>query len=322
MNQITIALIGQNGVGKATLKAALASGAHGSVRPEVAAVHEQVGRMARGSAGSPVPRAARRDRIGWIRFRGSAVQLRRMADRCGGYAAGRRSGGGIGHGRPASATTAPPIFAHGRRVYPGWRCSSATPTSRAMPNLPRSWKSKRVKCSPVSAIDGADIPVIRGSALRAIQNPLDADAWREIDALHNALDAYVPVPARNVRSAVSDAGRHGLRGRRPGRRRHGPNRARPGRPGEVLEIAGLMDSRTAVVIGVDPQDRAALEAADGDTYEQGIVGDSVTIILAGISIDQVMRGQVLAAPETVTVHTRFTVELELLAKQNGGKRSS
>ena len=162
---------------------------------------------------------------------------------------------------------------------------------------------------------GDDIPVIRGSALQALESgseDIGAEEYASIVELMAAVDEYVPTPPRPVEQPflmpIEDV--FGIKGRgtvATGRIERGVVNS-----GEEIEIVGIKDTRTTVVTGVEMFKK---------TLPTGEAGDNVGCLLRGIDRDEIARGQVLAAPGSITPHTAFTAEVYILSKEEGGRHS-
>ncbi|MCY4108017.1 MAG: elongation factor Tu [Chloroflexi bacterium] len=162
---------------------------------------------------------------------------------------------------------------------------------------------------------GDDIPVIRGSALQALESDstdAESEEYASIRELMEAVDEYVPTPPRPVEQPflmpIEDV--FGIKGRgtvATGRIERGIVNS-----GEEIEIVGIKDTRTTVVTGVEMFKK---------TLPTGEAGDNVGCLLRGIDRDEIARGQVLAAPGSITPHTAFTAEVYILSKDEGGRHS-
>ena len=157
---------------------------------------------------------------------------------------------------------------------------------------------------------GKEIPIIRGSALKALEG--DAEAQKSIEALMKALDAYIPEPKRPLDQpflmAVEDV--FSIKGRgtvATGRIDRGKVKV-----GEEVEIVGLKQSKKSVVTGVEMFRKQ---------LDEGLAGDNVGILLRGIEKDQIERGQVLAKAGTVKAHTEFEAQVYILSKEEGGRHT-
>jgi elongation factor Tu len=162
---------------------------------------------------------------------------------------------------------------------------------------------------------GEEIPVIRGSALAALESgssdPSDA-AYAPILELMAAVDSYIPTPPRAIDQPflmpIEDV--FGIKGRGTvvtGRVERGVVR-----PGEEIEIVGLGERRKVVVTGVEMFQK---------TLDEGQAGDNVGCLLRGVERDEVQRGQVLAKPGSIHPHTRFQAEVYVLGKEEGGRHT-
>ncbi|MFH1737720.1 MAG: elongation factor Tu [bacterium] len=160
---------------------------------------------------------------------------------------------------------------------------------------------------------GDDIPVIKGSALRAMENPEDEEATACILELMEAVDSYIPMPERDVDKpflmAVEDV--FSITGRgtvATGRVERGIVHT-----GDKVEIVGLrMEALPTVVTGVEMFRK---------TLDEGVAGDNVGLLLRGIEKEQVERGQVVAAPGSITPHTKFEGSVYILTKEEGGRHT-
>ena len=162
---------------------------------------------------------------------------------------------------------------------------------------------------------GDDVPVIRGSALSALESESgdrEASEYGSIVELMGAVDEYIPTPARPVERPflmpVEDV--FGIKGRgtvATGRIEQGVVNS-----GEEVEIVGLTDTRTTVVTGVEMFKK---------TLPTGEAGDNVGCLLRGIDRGEIARGQVLAAPGSITPHTAFEAEVYILGKDEGGRHT-
>ncbi len=157
---------------------------------------------------------------------------------------------------------------------------------------------------------GDDLPVVRGSALKALDG--DATAAEEVAALMAAVDAYVPVPARDVdkpflmpiEDVFSISGRGTVV---TGRVERGKVKV-----GEEIEIVGFAETQKKVVTGVEMFRKL---------LDEGVAGDNVGVLLRGTEKDDVERGQVLAHPGSITPHTKFRGEVYVLTKDEGGRHT-
>ncbi len=157
---------------------------------------------------------------------------------------------------------------------------------------------------------GDKVPIIRGSALKALEG--DAEAVKSIEELMKAIDENVPLPERDLDKPflmpVEDV--FSIKGRgtvATGRIERGKVKV-----GDEIEIVGLQDTKKTTVIGVEMFRK---------TLDEGLAGDNAGILLRGIEKDQIERGQVLAAPGTIKPHTKFKAEVYVLKKEEGGRHT-
>jgi len=157
---------------------------------------------------------------------------------------------------------------------------------------------------------GDEVPVIRGSALKAIEG--DPEAVNSILELMKAVDEYIPEPVRPldqpflmpIEDVFSIMGRGTVV---TGRVERGVIKLN-----DEVEIVGLGETRKTVVTGIEMFRK---------TLEQGQAGDNIGVLLRGIEKDEVERGQVLAKPGTITPHTQFEAEVYILTKEEGGRHT-
>jgi elongation factor Tu len=161
---------------------------------------------------------------------------------------------------------------------------------------------------------GDDIPVIRGSALKALEagNDVNDPAYACIQELMDAVDSYIPTPERAVDKPflmpVEDV--FGIKGRgtvATGRVERGIVKV-----GEEVEIVGVKDTRKVVVTGVEMFKKL---------LDEGRAGDNIGLLLRGIERDEIERGQVLAKPASVKPHTKFVARVYVLTKEEGGRHT-
>jgi elongation factor Tu len=168
---------------------------------------------------------------------------------------------------------------------------------------------------------GDDIPVIKGSALKALEalqgNPntqRGGDEWVDkIWELLDAIDSYIPTPERDIDKPflmpVEDVFTITGRGTvATGRVERGTVKV-----GEEVEIVGLADTKKTVVTGVEMHRK---------TLDSGIAGDNVGVLLRGVGRDDIERGQVLAKPGSIKPHTNFNGSVYILKKEEGGRHSA
>ena len=158
---------------------------------------------------------------------------------------------------------------------------------------------------------GDQVPVVRGSALKATEG--DAEAEKQILALMDAVDAYIPDPVRELDKPflmpVEDV--FSIKGR--GTVVTGKIERGKVRINDSIEIVGMKATQTTVVTGVEMFRKQ---------LDEGQAGDNCGILLRGVEKDQVERGQVLAKPGSVTPHTTFEAEVYILKKDEGGRHTS
>jgi len=161
---------------------------------------------------------------------------------------------------------------------------------------------------------GDEIPLIKGSALAAMESEgKDDEACKCIDELMVAVDDYIPVPEREIDKPflmpVEDV--FSIKGRGT----VGTGRAERGkvRVGEEVEVVGLAnETRKTVVTGVEMFNK---------TLDEGQAGDNIGLLLRGVEKKDLERGQVVAAPGSITPHTKFHSEVYVLTKEEGGRHT-
>ena len=159
---------------------------------------------------------------------------------------------------------------------------------------------------------GDDVPVIRGSALQALENPDDEEKTKCIWELMEALDTYFPVPDRPVdkpflmpiEDIFSISGRGTVA---TGRVETGVIKV-----GEELEIVGFRDTTKTTCTGVEMFRKL---------LDEGRAGENVGVLLRGTKRDEIERGQVLSKPGSITPHTKFKAEVYILTKEEGGRHT-
>jgi elongation factor Tu len=157
---------------------------------------------------------------------------------------------------------------------------------------------------------GDDIPVIRGSALGALNG--EAQWEKTVDELMAQVDSYIPTPARDtekpflmpVEDIFTIQGRGTVATGRIERGRVKVN--------EQVEIVGIRDTRTTVCTGVEMFKKL---------LDEGVAGDNVGLLLRGVERKDVERGQVIAKPGSITPHTKFRAEAYVLTKEEGGRHT-
>src|SRR2546421_2508665 len=159
---------------------------------------------------------------------------------------------------------------------------------------------------------GDDTPIIRGSSKPALDNPGDAAANKPIDDLVKALDEYIPIPQREVDKPflmpIEDV--FSIKGR--GTVGTGRIERGKGKVGDTVEIIGLKATRNSVITGIE---------AFNKTLDEGLAGENVGVLLRGVEKEDLERGQVLAAPKSITPHTKFEAEVYVLTKEEGGRHT-
>ena len=158
--------------------------------------------------------------------------------------------------------------------------------------------------------DGDNCPIIRGSALKAMEG--DPEAKKQILALMDAVDEYIPSPAREddkpflmaIEDTMTITGRGTVA---TGRVERGIRKVN-----EPVEIVGIRETQKSVVTGLE-MFRKTLDFCQA--------GDNIGALLRGISRDQIERGQVLAKPGSVHPHTKFKAQVYVLSKEEGGRHT-
>ncbi|TMB60051.1 MAG: elongation factor Tu [Chloroflexi bacterium] len=163
--------------------------------------------------------------------------------------------------------------------------------------------------------DGAKTPIIRGSAVKALESTstdINAPEFKPILELMNAVDSYIPTPVRvkdkPFLMPIEDV--FGIKGRgtvATGRAERGTIKV-----GEDVEIVGIREPKKSVVTGVEMFRKL---------LDQGEAGDNIGLLLRGLERDDIERGQVIAKPGTVKPHTKFETEVYVLSKEEGGRHT-
>ena len=161
--------------------------------------------------------------------------------------------------------------------------------------------------------DGTNVPVIRGSALKALESTSAEDEWaKKVLELANALDTYIPIPERDLDKPflmpIEDV--FMIEGRGTvvtGRIERGKVKV-----GEEIEIVGLKDTTKTTVNGIEMFNKS---------LDEGMAGDNAGILLRGTKKEDVTRGQVIAKSGSVTPHTHFETEVYILKKEEGGRHT-
>ena len=159
---------------------------------------------------------------------------------------------------------------------------------------------------------GDDTPIIKGSSKPALDNPKDDVATKPIDELVKALDDYVPMPEREIDKPflmpVEDV--FSIKGRgtvATGRVERGTAKV-----GDPAEIVGFVPNKVTTITGIEQFQK---------TLDQAIAGDNVGVLLRGVEKDDIQRGQVICAPKSITPHKKFTGEVYILTKEEGGRHT-
>ncbi|WP_457576762.1 elongation factor Tu [Desulfomarina sp.] len=159
---------------------------------------------------------------------------------------------------------------------------------------------------------GDDIPFVQGSALLALENPEDEEKTKCIWELMEAIDSYIPEPKRDVdqpflmpvEDVFSISGRGTVA---TGRVERGVIHV-----GDEVEIVGIRETQKTTCTGVEMFRKL---------LDEGQAGDNIGALLRGIKRDEIERGQVLAAPKSITPHTKFKAECYILGKDEGGRHT-
>jgi elongation factor Tu len=158
---------------------------------------------------------------------------------------------------------------------------------------------------------GDDTPIIKGSALKALENPGGPDA-EPIKELLNSLDTYIPDPVRDLEKPflmpVEDV--FSIKGR--GTVATGRIETGIVKINDEVEMVGIRDTRKVVCTGVEMFKKL---------LDQGQAGDNVGVLIRGIEREEIERGMVLAKPGTITPHTEFEAEIYVLTKEEGGRHT-
>ena len=161
--------------------------------------------------------------------------------------------------------------------------------------------------------DGANAPVIRGSALKALESKDNEDEWaKKVMELVNALDTYIPVPVRDITKPflmpIEDI--FSIEGR--GTVVTGKIERGIVKVGEDVEIVGIKPTAKTTVTGIEMFNK---------NLKEGMAGDNAGVLLRGTKKEDVTRGQVLVKPGTVTPHSEFECEVYILKKEEGGRHT-
>ena len=164
-----------------------------------------------------------------------------------------------------------------------------------------------------NGFDGANCPVIRGSAYLAMTAGDKPENTKCIEELLDAMDTYIPLPAREIdkpflmpiEDIFSISGRGTVV---TGRVERGVIHVN-----DPVELVGIHETKASVVTGVEMFNK---------TLDEGQAGDNIGALLRGIEKKDVVRGQVLAKPKTITPHTKFVGQIYVLTKEEGGRHSA
>jgi elongation factor Tu len=159
---------------------------------------------------------------------------------------------------------------------------------------------------------GDDIPFVQGSALQALENPEDEAKAKCIWDLMEAIDTYIPEPVRDVdqpflmpiEDVFSISGRGTVA---TGRVERGVVHV-----GDEIEIVGIKETQKTTCTGVEMFRKL---------LDEGQAGDNIGALLRGVKREEIERGQVLAAPKSITPHTKFKAECYILGKDEGGRHT-
>ncbi|OGI91461.1 translation elongation factor Tu [Candidatus Nomurabacteria bacterium RIFCSPLOWO2_01_FULL_46_18] len=161
--------------------------------------------------------------------------------------------------------------------------------------------------------DGAGAPVIRGSALKALEAKSLDDEWaKKVLEMVNALDTYIPIPVRDtvkpflmpVEDIFSIEGRGTVV---TGKIERGTVKV-----GEDVEVVGIKPTQKTTVTGIEMFNK---------NLQEGMAGDNAGVLLRGLKKEDITRGQVLCKPGTTTPHDNFTAEIYVLKKEEGGRHT-
>ena len=159
---------------------------------------------------------------------------------------------------------------------------------------------------------GDDVPIVMGSALKALEAEGEGEAAEPISELMDAIDSYIPQPERDidrpflmpVEDVFSITGRGTVA---TGRVERGIVKQ-----GEEVELVGMGSDKKTVVTGVEMFRKL---------LDEGVAGDNVGLLLRGVGKEEIERGMVLAKPGSITPHTKFKAEVYVLTKEEGGRHT-
>jgi elongation factor Tu len=160
---------------------------------------------------------------------------------------------------------------------------------------------------------GNEIPIIKGSALKAMEADSDGEVWKSIEELVDAMDNYIPEPKRETDKpfllAVEDI--FSIKGRgtvATGRVERGRITA-----GEEIEIVGIKETQKTVATSLEMFRK---------TLDESIAGDNVGVLLRGTKPEEIARGMVLAKPGSITPHKKFSARVYILEEKEGGRHTA
>jgi elongation factor Tu len=160
---------------------------------------------------------------------------------------------------------------------------------------------------------GNEVPIIKGSALKAMEADSDGEVWKSIEELVDAMDNYIPEPKRETDKpfllAVEDI--FSIKGRgtvATGRVERGKIVA-----GDEIEIVGIRDTQKTVATSLEMFRK---------TLDESIAGDNVGVLLRGTKPEEIARGMVLAKPGSITPHKKFSARVYILEEKEGGRHTA
>ena len=160
---------------------------------------------------------------------------------------------------------------------------------------------------------GDDTPIIRGNSLAGLAEPQGRQGLQADRRTGQGAGRLRPDPAARDRQAVPDADRRRLQHQGPRHGRHGPYRARQDQDGRHDRDRRSASRRAPA------WSRASRQF--NKTLDEGQAGDNVGVLLRGVEKEELERGQVLAAPKSITPHTKFEAEVYVLTKEEGGRHT-
>jgi elongation factor Tu len=160
---------------------------------------------------------------------------------------------------------------------------------------------------------GDEVPIVKGSALKALESDTENEYWGSINELMEAMDNYIPDPAREVDKpfllAVEDI--FSIKGRgtvATGRLERGKIKA-----GDEVEIVGIKETQKTVATSLEMFRK---------TLDESIAGDNVGVLLRGTKQEEIERGMVLAKPGSITPHKKFNARVYILEEKEGGRHTA